>query len=254
MDCFKKSDTILDGGSSEWDASEHPRDKGNGQFVIKGETGTFKKSSDLTDASNSEALTTEQKGDKIKGQNGTYDLETGEAVSYEFSRPTPKEFISNMTVAKESNPPEYRWRVDIHNEADYAKDKLFTTAGGSCAAVEPDGNIISVCKNWNGHEKGIAKALMKKAVSEGGDRLDAFGERLFAFYTRNGFELVSWTPFNEEYAPEGWEKTRDKPEPVIFYRYTGGKTEMSYSSFLAKVPASKDYDEAKHMRDGGMKK
>ena len=93
MDSFKKSNSILDGGSSEFNESEHPRDE-DGKFTNKGQTGVFKKSADLMDASNSEGLTTEPKKHKIKGQkakllalknkpDGTYDLETGEAVSYE---------------------------------------------------------------------------------------------------------------------------------------------------------------------------
>ncbi len=93
MDSFKKSNSILDGGSSEFDESEHPRDE-DGKFTNKGQTGVFKKSADLMDTSNSEGLTTEPKKHKIKGQkakllalknkpDGTYDLETGEAVSYE---------------------------------------------------------------------------------------------------------------------------------------------------------------------------
>ena len=45
--------------------------------------------------------------------------------------------------------------------------------------------------------------LLKKAVENGGDRLDTFGPVLFIFYIKNGFEPVSYTPFDEKYALEG---------------------------------------------------
>lgn len=50
-----------------------------------------------------------------------------------------------------------------------------------------------------------------------------FGPVLFNFYIKNGFEPVSYTPFDEKYALEGWKKELDKPEPVIFYKHTGKK-------------------------------
>jgi len=48
-----------------------------------------------------------------------------------------------------------------------------------CDAVEPSGNIISVCKNQSEDIRG--RVLLKKAVESGGDRLDAFGEDLYGF-------------------------------------------------------------------------
>lgn len=165
---------------------------------------------------------------------------------------TPMEFHNNIKRAKESNSPEARWRVDIHDESDYDSDKLFVSDGGSCVAVEPNGNIISVCKNRN--DKIVSgKDLLKKAIENGGDRLDAFGEDLYSFYTRNGFEPISYTNFNEDYAPEGWKKGRDNTEPIIFYRYTGKQTELSYEDFINNVLPSVDYDTAMSLRDKEIK-
>ena len=163
-----------------------------------------------------------------------------------LSKTTPKSFIENMIKAKSSISEERRWRVDIHNGEDYVKDKLFTTKGGSCVAIEPDGNIISVCKRKGDAARGTD--LVRYAVENGGDRLDAFGEELYGFYTKNGFEPVSWTPFNEEYAPDGW-KPEYGAEPVIFYKYTGKQTQLTYDEFLNKTKPYKDYDKAKIIRD-----
>lgn len=146
----------------------------------------------------------------------------------------------------------------MHDEIDYANDKLFVTKGGSCVAVKPDGDIISVCKNMGGGESGVAKKLLKKAVKEGGTKLDAYGKMLYETYTTNGFEPISWTPWSDEYAPDEWKEAKKqglevKPEPVIFYRYTGNNTKLNYEEFLDKVKSSNDYDGALAMRNKEIK-
>ena len=119
-------------------------------------------------------------------------------------------------------------------------------------AVEPNGNIISVCKNKDDKDVN-GTALIQYALQNGGDRLDAFSF-LYGFYIKQGFEPVSWTPFNEEYAPEGWNKNRDEPEPVIFYKYTGKVTNETFEEFKNRVKPSSDYDEAMSIRDKEIKK
>lgn len=168
-----------------------------------------------------------------------------------FSTANNVTFYSKMEKAKESLSEGSRWRVDIHDVEDYKNDKLFVSKGGSCVAVEPNGNIISVCKKQGDNING--KDLIKYAIENGGDRLDAFGDGLYSFYTKQGFEPVSWTPFNEEYAPEGWNKNRDKPEPVIFYKYTGKVTKEPYNEFISRVAPSNDYDTAMEVRDKELK-
>lgn len=63
----------------------------------------------------------------------------------------------------------------------------------------------------------------------------------------------SWTPFDEEYAPEGWNKNRDEPEPVIFYKYTGKVTKEPYNEFISRVAPSNDYDTAMEVRNKELK-
>ena len=163
---------------------------------------------------------------------------------------TPQDFHVALSEAKESVRTEDRWRVDVHGAEDYEGDKLFATPKGSCVAVEPDGNIISLCKN--NADKDIHGAdLLKHAVENGGDRLDAFS-KLYPFYAGKGFEPVSWVPFDEQYAPEGWLPEYEK-EPIIFWKYTGKKTKFSKDEFLKEIPASKSYDEAKEIRDRSIK-
>lgn len=163
-----------------------------------------------------------------------------------------EKFHSNMEKAKGSIPIKDRWRVDIHESSDYKNDKLFTTDLGSCVAIEPSGNIISVCRSLGEDDNVRGSDLLKVAIKNGGDRLDAFGKKLYNFYVKNGFEPISWTPFDKNYAPDGW-KPEYGEEPVVFYRYVGKKYEESYEDFFKRVKESKDYDHAQEIRDREIK-
>lgn len=152
----------------------------------------------------------------------------------------------------EETAPEKAWRVTVHTqqelEEEYPGAKLHITDGGSTVAVTKDGDIISVCKNPDDSLRG--KDLLKMAVANGGKKLDAYSG-IFGFYTKCGFEPVSWCEFDEQYAPPDWVKGRDEPEPVIFYKYTGNKSRFEDANeFFAAVPASADYGAAQETRDG----
>lgn len=152
----------------------------------------------------------------------------------------------------EETAPEKAWRVTVHSqqelEEEYPGAKLHITDGGSTVAVTKDGDIISVCKNPDDSLRG--KDLLKMAVANGGKKLDAYSG-IFGFYTKCGFEPVSWCEFDEQYAPPDWVKGRDEPEPVIFYKYTGNKSQFEDANeFFAAVPASADYGAAQETRDG----
>lgn len=164
---------------------------------------------------------------------------------------SPKEFVKVSARAKATIPENDRWRVDTLTESDYNDCRLFTTPNGSCVAVEPTGNIISLCKakddvNIKGSQ------LLKYAIDNGGDRLDAFSG-LYYFYAKSGFEPVSWVEFDEQYAPDGWKPEYGK-EPVIFWKYTGKGTALTKEEFLSNVNPSIDYETAKSVRDKEMDK
>lgn len=171
-----------------------------------------------------------------------------------FSNSTPQEFHDAVAAAKASCPADKRWRVDVHDPNDYEGVKLHVTEGGSTVAVTSDGDIISVCKNINDSIRG--QNLMEMAVKSGGVKLDSFSGN-HGFYTKCGFEPVSWTPFNKEYAPPGWTDGVHKEEPVIFYKYTGNKNSSSVNDFLSNTPpctGADGYDKAKEIRDKDIEK
>lgn len=165
---------------------------------------------------------------------------------------------------------EVRWRVGTDYSAeDYEHAKCLVTEGGSTIVVKPDGDIVSVCKAAG--DKVRAGDMLKTAVENGGTKLDAFGEKLYNLYTKNGFEPVSQCKFVDEYAPDAWIRANGfkpgdtswfgKPdaeltvprEDITFFKYTGQKTAMSYEEFHSKTELHDDYGVAQGIRDGGMK-
>lgn len=151
----------------------------------------------------------------------------------------------------EETAPEKAWRVTVHSqqelEEEYPGAKLHITDGGSTVAVTKDGDIVSVCGNPGDKLRG--KDLLKLAVENGGKKLDSYSGN-HGFYVKCGFEAVSWCEFDEQYAPPGWVKGRDKPEPVIFYKYTGQSNQSrNEQDIFNSIPASADYDAAQAARN-----
>lgn len=164
----------------------------------------------------------------------------------------PKTFMKYLKSAFDTQDPRNAWRVEVPSEEDadenYTDTKMYVTRHGSTIAVRSNGDIISVCGNNSG-VKESSGALLSYAVSKGGDRLDSFDGN-YGFYRHMGFEPVSYVDFVEEFAPPTWSKGRDNPEPIIFFKYTGERSEfMSPQEFYDKVPITGDYDEAHLLRD-----
>lgn len=166
-----------------------------------------------------------------------------------YKRVDTKTFVNTLAEAKATVDPAKAWRVSSPNSAVFDEEhpnaKKYTTPGGSTVAITPDGDIVAVCKNEKDSLRGWQ--LIKFAVKNGGVKLDSFSGN-HDFYTKNGFEPVSWTHFDINYKPPGWIPEYGK-EPVVFYKYTGKVTNESIEDFKNRVPESKDYDEAKKMRD-----
>lgn len=191
----------------------------------------------------------ENKKDADKKQ---YELKKGKEVD-------SKQFNKDITDARNSRPVEDKWRVDVHSSEEYDEKgcKMWTSNNGSTVAVTSQGDIISVCKHMNDRTvKG--KELLSQAVSMGGTKLDSFSGN-HKFYTSCGFEPVSWTPFNKEYAPDGWKESGADEEPVIFYKYVGigNVKNLNAKEWMAKTkPFEGDdgYDNAYAYRDKQIKK
>lgn len=221
-----KSEGVVE-DSAEFKEEEHPREsKGSGkggQFAKKPET--------LAKEDNIDNLSVD-----------------------DFEDCSPERFHRTISRAKNNTPEDIRWRVDVKSIDAYSHcHALMRTKGGSCVAVRPTGDIISVCRpNTDVHTHG--RDLLRKARHRDGDRLDSFDGNWY-FYVHNGFEPISWTPFNETYAPKGWKKGRDKPENIVFFAYTGRTSKNNtidktdWFSSHKPFEGENGYDEAMKARD-----
>lgn len=233
----------------QFDESKHPRDK-DGKFTDG--NGTTKEAYDSRDTF----------GNMIRNMPQGAKERVAEISSRtekpKFGGAKTPEFVDALidakaTVAKER--PQDSWRVSSPAAEEFEQEHpgavMHITQGGSTVAVTPDGDIVGVCKKPGDNVSG--SDLLKMAVKNGGKKLDAFS-KLWRFYTNNGFEPVSWTPFNREYAPTDWKEEYGE-EPVIFYKYTGKHTAYKNSDeFLNAIKPTADYGEAMSIRDKELEK
>ena len=226
-----------------WNEAAHPRGKG-GKFAPKG--------------SGSASGSAEGEGETVKSGEP---VDNGPKADYNASKPSftktvAKKFRETFHAAKAAvakDRPQDAWRVDSsYSDEDYEHMECFTTSGGSAVAVH-DGDIVSVCKKPG--DKVTGRQLLQHALDQGGKKLDAYAG-LYGFYAKNGFEPVSWCEFDEQYATPDWQKGRDAPEPVIFWKHTGRSYEeisrdhgRDAAEFTSRVKASADYGAAMETRD-----
>ena len=107
--------------------------------------------------------------------------------------------------------------VFVYPTETYAKMRLFLSEDGKTGVgIKDDGDIVSVFSN-----AGAGRAAMELAVAAGGTKLDAFDTILPEFYSAHGFVETGRDPWNEEYKPDGWDKT-------TFADYNGGEPDVVY--------------------------
>lgn len=152
------------------------------------------------------------------------------------------QFIEAMKKAKKGYPKQDRWRVvEHHHEFEYV------TMGGSTIALEKDGNICGLCRNVS--DRLCGEMLLDLAIQMGGTKTQAFGRKLYEFYTKNGFYPVSWIKFNyDKIKIKGWNKKYEK-EPLIFYAYWQTKKAESYDEFIMSTNPSRTEKSAYKNRD-----
>lgn len=220
---------------NRWEENEHPRDK-DGKFTSgSGSSGR---------SNNSEK--------RVSGGRLENSAESALGVKLNAVK-NSKKYVGQLSKAKKSLPEEQApWRVTSYDDGEQFDNwhpgaKKYCTEGGSTIAVTPEGDIVGVCHHDGDPVRG--KELLEYAVKNGGNKLDAY-EGLFGFYTKCGFEPVSWCKWDENFAPSDWKKGRDNPENIIFYKYTGEKSKfVSTKEFFEKVKADNDYDAAQKRRD-----
>jgi hypothetical protein len=143
-------------------------------------------------------------------------------------------------------------QVEIKSAEDLASSNLFRTESGSGFAIKPDGDIVAVFASPSEPKSG-SYSMLQAAVQAGGKKLDAFDTYLPYIYELVGFRPVARLPWNDEFAPPGWDKnafskySNGEPDVVFFVHdaeYFGGATD---------VPVVTNYDDAVRLQNEASK-
>lgn len=62
---------------------------------------------------------------------------------------------------------------------------------------------------------------MIEAISQGATTLDCIGDGLAKIYHKFGFKVYKVVPWDDQYAPEGWDYEKNDRPPIYFMRYIG---------------------------------
>ena len=161
-----------------------------------------------------------------------------EATINDIREATAKEYAEAMALAEERDAVKstltgrklfLQVTVLSEQEAQTILDeggKLFImkdNMGG--AYLKADGYMGGLFKNPDSQFGRISNPLQDIREQAGGKYFDAFATKLESKYVGNGWKPVSRTPFNEQYAPEGWDAPKSpllgKPDVVFFVKGDG---------------------------------
>ena len=162
-----------------------------------------------------------------------------------------QKFADTLQQSKESSP--HGASVYVYPAEDYQGMNLFLSdSGKSGFAVKPDGDIVSVFSM----ERGSGRSVMEAAIAAGGKKLDAFDTILPEFYGDHGFVEAARIPWNDEFAPDGWDKQTFKKfnngEPDVVMMVLDPKFEGEYEARTDVYTT--EYDQAVKMQNSMLKK
>lgn len=136
--------------------------------------------------------------------------------------------------------------VHVYDVTEYEAMRLFLTADRTAGFALNGDDVVSAFVHPDSPHKGCARALLALAIDLGGRRCDAFDTVLPGIYALEGMEAVARLPWDDRYAPEGWDYG-------TFSKYNGGRPDvvfMAYNPETVGVPYSgggisvRDYDAA----------
>lgn len=162
-------------------------------------------------------------------------LEAIGAATPSFHELTPEGaqlFADSISASKQGN--RFGAAVYVYPVEEYAQMRLFLTEDGKAGFALKGDDIVSVFAL--APHKGAAPGMLELAVQEGGRRLDAFDTVLPDLYAANGFRTVARISWNDDYAPEGWDK-------ATFAAFNNGQPDvvfMVYDPANAAAPTAED--------------
>jgi hypothetical protein len=115
--------------------------------------------------------------------------------------------------------------VHAYDPKEYAGMKLFLSPDKATGFALKGDDIVSVFNNKaRGNHRNVVNSLLDLAVQQGGRKLDAFDTTLPHLYSRNRFHAVSRLPFNDEFAPPGWDYD-------TFHHFNGGRPDVVHMAY-----------------------
>ena len=126
-------------------------------------------------------------------------------------------FREAISALREGN--RYASSVYVYDEADYGQMRLYATDDGKAGFALKGDEIVSVFVHADSTHRGAAPALMAAAVEQGGRRLDCYDTVLPKLYAEAGFVPVARIPWNDDYAPDDWDK-------ATYARFNGGSPDV----------------------------
>ncbi|ASV75264.1 hypothetical protein THTE_2662 [Thermogutta terrifontis] len=148
--------------------------------------------------------------------------------SVEFVTAEPKKFVE----ARDSLTPDMRAFLSPYTEEqieDKIKHgaKIFLTSDGTAGymlvpipGTPGEYDLCNVFRTPKG-PKGAGQAAVIQAISQGATTLDCIGEGLARIYHKYGFRVYKVVPWDDQYAPEGWDYEKNDRPPIYFMRYVG---------------------------------
>ena len=129
--------------------------------------------------------------------------------------------LGSFVAARNSLPEWQRAFVTQYDSDDYKRMKTHMLADGSAGYAVNDGELVSVFSKPGAHR---GADVLESAIKEGADHLDCFDGFLPQYYKRYEFKEYKRIPWDDNYAPEGWDFERfGKPDIVFMKRQTKGK-------------------------------
>ena len=179
---------------------------------------------------------------------GAKGIQTPDVHELDYNHPdAARTFREAIAQTKVSNPNAAA--VEVKTLEDYNHCRLFLTEDGKAGfALLPDGDIVSVFRHGDG-PRGVSNTLLEIAKQAGGRKLDCFDPALPRLYSEHGFKAVARIPFNDNYAPVGWDYDLQGRPDVVFMVHD--KSAEVYRAGDGQMVA--DYSEGQSLQEAAIK-
>ena len=155
-------------------------------------------------------------------------VSTPRFIELNSSEQSAQQFSDAINQAKASLG-EFGDSVFVYSSEEYGDMRLFLTEDGTGGfALKETGtegavDIVSVFNSAESPNKQVNYPMIRLATEEGGNMLDAFDIYLPKLYSANGFKVRSRLKWDDEQAPDGWDKEAFKNynngEPDVVFMY-----------------------------------